>query len=71
MFELVSLPVLQLFAAAVNFVVVAVRSEPAFGLPFRSMRDVLAAAPRTGWPQRVKALPPTRDMVEPAKEGAR
>ena len=70
-FELVSLPVLQLFAAAVNFVVVAVRSEPAFGLPFRSMRDVLAAAPRTGWPQRVKALPPTRDMVEPAKEGAR
>jgi hypothetical protein len=42
-FELLSLPVLQLVAAAVNFVVVLVRSQPVFRLPFKELDEVLAA----------------------------
>jgi hypothetical protein len=42
-FELLSLPVLQLVAAAVNFVVVLVRAQPVFRLPFRELDEVLAA----------------------------
>ena len=45
MFELLSLPVLQLLAAALNFAVVAVQSRPMFSLPFRSLEDILAATP--------------------------
>jgi hypothetical protein len=45
MLELVSLPVLQLLAAALNFAVVAVQSRPMFSLPFRSLEDILAATP--------------------------
>ena len=45
MFELLSLPVLQLLAAALNFAVVTVQSRPMFTLPFRSMEDILAATP--------------------------
>ncbi|HVE79554.1 MAG TPA: hypothetical protein VNA89_11855 [Gemmatimonadaceae bacterium] len=45
MFELLSLPVLQLLAAAMNFFVVAVQSRPLFVLPFTSLDDVMAAAP--------------------------
>ncbi len=45
MFELLSLPVLQLLAAAINFAVVAVQSRPMFSLPFRSLEDILAATP--------------------------
>jgi hypothetical protein len=45
-FELVSLPVLQLFAAAVNFAVVAIGSRPMFTLPFRSLDEVLARTPK-------------------------
>lgn len=44
-FELVSLPVLQLFAAALNFVAVVITSRPMFNLPFASIDDVLAATP--------------------------
>jgi hypothetical protein len=44
-FELLTLPILQLLAAAVNFPVVAVRSVPAFRLPFKRLDDVLQAAP--------------------------
>jgi hypothetical protein len=40
--------VFQLLATAVNFPVVLVRGEPAFSLPFRSLDDVLAAAPMPG-----------------------
>lgn len=43
-FELVTLPILQLFAAAVNFVVVSFRAEPVFQLPFRQLDDVLEVA---------------------------
>jgi hypothetical protein len=45
MFELLSLPALQLLAAALNFAVVAVQSRPMFSLPFRSLEDILAATP--------------------------
>lgn len=45
MFELLSLPVLQLFAAALNFAVVMVQSRPMFRLPFNSLDDVLHTTP--------------------------
>lgn len=44
-FELVTLPVLQLLAAAVNFPVVVLRGEPVFQLPLESIDDVLEATP--------------------------
>ncbi len=45
-FELISLPVLQLFAAAVNFAMVPLAARPMFSLPFRSIDDALHATPR-------------------------
>src|SRR2546423_7414217 len=48
MFELLTLPVLQLFAAAINFAVVIVHSRPHFVLPFTSLEDILAATPVVG-----------------------
>ena len=45
MFELVTLPVLQLLAAAINFAVIVVQSRPMFVLPFNSLEDVLEATP--------------------------
>ena len=45
MFELLTLPVLQLFAAAINFAVIVVQSRPMFVLPFTSLEDVLATNP--------------------------
>jgi len=44
-FELLTLPVLQLLAAAINFCVIAVRSEPVFTLPFHDLDAVLASTP--------------------------
>jgi hypothetical protein len=44
-FELLSLPVLQLLAAALNFAVVIILGRPAFTLPFRSLDQVLASTP--------------------------
>jgi hypothetical protein len=49
-FELLTLPVLQLLAAAVNFTVVAVRSQPVFTLPFKDLESVLSATPFGGEP---------------------
>ena len=43
MFELLSLPVLELLAAAINFAVVTVQSRPMFILPFRTMDDMMSA----------------------------
>jgi hypothetical protein len=54
-FELLSLPVLQLLAAAVNFAVVTVTSRPMFSLPFASLDEVLAASPRAGGSKKAKA----------------
>jgi hypothetical protein len=47
-FELVSLPILQLIAAGFNFGFVVFAGRPYFGLPFRSIDDVLASTPFTG-----------------------
>ena len=45
MFELVSLPVLQLLAGALNFAVIVMQSRPVFALPFKSLDEMLAATP--------------------------
>jgi len=45
MLELLTLPVLQLLAAAINFAVIVVQSRPKFVLPFKSLEDVLEATP--------------------------
>jgi hypothetical protein len=44
MLELLSLPVLQLLATALNFAMVVVQSRPMFTLPFRSLDDILHPA---------------------------
>jgi hypothetical protein len=43
MLELLSLPVLQLLAGAVNFAVMIVQSHGVFSLPFKSLEDMLVA----------------------------
>jgi hypothetical protein len=45
MFELVTLPVLQLMASGFNFWLVVLLGRPHFTLPFRSLEEVLAATP--------------------------
>ena len=40
LFELLTLPVLQLLAAALNFAVVVVQSRPTFTLPFKGLEDI-------------------------------
>jgi hypothetical protein len=45
MFELLSLPVLQLLASGFNFWLVVLLGRPHFTLPFRSLEEVLAATP--------------------------
>lgn len=45
LFELLTLPALQLLAVALNFAVVVVQSRPAFTLPFKSLDDMLAMNP--------------------------
>ena len=47
-FELMTLPVLQVLAAAVNFAVVVIVGHPTFSLPFRSLDQVLATTPLFG-----------------------
>jgi hypothetical protein len=56
MFELLSLPVLQLLAAAINFAVVTIKSRPMFSLPFKTLEEILAATP----------LAHSRPTLEPA-----
>ena len=41
MLELLSLPVLQLLATALNFAMVIIQSRPMFTLPFKSLDDIL------------------------------
>ncbi len=45
-FELLTLPVLQVLAAGLNFAVVVILGRPIFSLPFRSLDEVLASTPR-------------------------
>jgi hypothetical protein len=54
-FELLSLPVLQLLAAAVNFAVVTVTSRPMFSLPFASLDEVMASSARPPRAKKEKA----------------
>jgi hypothetical protein len=59
-FELLSLPVLQLMAAAVNFAVVVILGRPVFALPFRELDQVLATTPfarEPSAPRSVKSSP--------------
>lgn len=44
-YEMASLPILQLLAAAVNFPVVVFRSEPVFQLPLTSLEEMLDETP--------------------------
>jgi len=44
-FELISLPVLQLLAAGANFAVVVILGRPTFTLPFRNLEQVMASTP--------------------------
>ena len=50
LFELVSLPVLQVVAAGLNFLFVVFTGRPHFTLPFKSIDEVLAS---THFPARV------------------
>ncbi len=45
-FALISLPVLQLLAAAMNFITVLILARPMFSLPFNSLEEVRAATPK-------------------------
>jgi hypothetical protein len=45
LFELLTLPVLQLMASGFNFCLVVLLGRPLFTLPFRTLEEVLAASP--------------------------
>jgi hypothetical protein len=45
MFELLTLPVLQLLASGFNFWLVVLLGRPHFTLPFRSLEEVQASTP--------------------------
>jgi len=47
-FELMTLPVLQVLAAGLNFAVVVILGRPVFVLPFRNLEAVLASTPQLG-----------------------
>ena len=47
-FELMTLPVLQVLAAGLNFAVVVILGKPVFVLPFRNLEAVLASTPQLG-----------------------
>jgi len=67
LFELLTLPVLQLLAAALNFAVVVVQSRPAFALPFKSLDEMLASNPFAA----TAARPPRLDLKTPIDPMAR
>jgi len=48
-FELITLPVMQLLAAAINSIVVVISAKPIFKLPFENLDEALAVAPV--WPK--------------------
>jgi len=71
LFELLTLPVLQLLAAALNFAVVVVQSRPAFALPFTSLEEMLASNPfataSAGRPPRLDLKTPIEPMARVAR----
>jgi hypothetical protein len=54
LFELLTLPVLQLLAVALNFAVVVVTSRPAFNVPFKSLEEMLSSNPFAGRTTRIE-----------------
>ncbi len=68
-FELLSLPVLQLLAAAVNFAVVAIMSRPMFSLPFTNLDEVMATTPLLGSSKKSRA--PKSEPPAQFREAAR
>ena len=68
LFELLTLPVLQLLAAALNFAVVVVQSRPAFALPFNSLEEMLASNP---FATASAGRPPRLDLKTPIDPIAR
>jgi hypothetical protein len=56
LFELLTLPVLQMLAAALNFAVVVVQSRAAFMLPFKSLDEMLESNPFAGRLPNARAL---------------
>ncbi len=67
-FELMSLPVLQLFAAAVNSIVVVISARPIFSIPFENLDDVLVSTPGFGNKKKKATTGGTR-AVEPIPQG--
>jgi hypothetical protein len=61
LFELLTLPVLQLLASGFNFCLVVLLGRPLFTLPFRTLDEVLAASPLT-----IERKPAARAAVSPA-----
>lgn len=71
--EALVLPILQLLAGALNFLLVLVSSRPAFELPFSSMEEAMARLPGPGRKGaaadgRGAAASPGRVAPEPARE---
>jgi hypothetical protein len=66
-FELLTLPVLQLLAAAVNTVVVVVLGRPMFTLPFKNLNQALAATPK--WPRASDLHTSAATELEPVAQG--
>jgi hypothetical protein len=66
-FELLTLPVLQLLAAAVNSVVVVVLARPMFTLPFKSLNQALAVTPK--WPKAGEPAAVRTAELEPVPQG--
>ena len=58
-FELISLPVLQVLAAGLNFAVVVILGKPVFVLPFRNLEQVLASTPQLSSREAVAKHQPT------------
>ena len=68
LFELLTLPVMQVLAAALNFAVVLVQSRPAFALPFRTLDDMLASNPFAPRAASASAAPaPEASVATPAQ----
>jgi hypothetical protein len=63
LFELLSLPVLQLLAAALNFAVVVVQSRPVFTLPFKTLEDMLQVNPFVARARLERSLSTPRDAM--------
>ena len=68
-FELLSLPVLQLLAAAVNFAAVTITSQQMFKLPFASLDEVLASTPGRANPRKRKAPKSTQSAQDSGEVG--